>query len=118
MSEHFNKLSPVESELLALTSEELGESVQAIGKILRHGLQSVNPLVPDSPTNQEALERELGDVLAAIELLDHQCVVDMNKVNLAKRKKLLKVSRYLHHSLVPLHIGIGGVPAQNGDSHK
>lgn len=44
--QHFNGLTPAEAERLALLSEELGEAQQAIGKILRHGYDSSNPVDP------------------------------------------------------------------------
>lgn len=40
---NFNGLSPAETERLALLSEEMGEVQQAIGKILRHGYESIHP---------------------------------------------------------------------------
>lgn len=59
---HFNQLTPAQAEVLALLAEEAGELIQAIGKILRHGLESTHPANPGGPTNADALVRELGDV--------------------------------------------------------
>ena len=33
----FNELSPAEVERLAILAEEMGEAIQVIGKVLRHG---------------------------------------------------------------------------------
>lgn len=65
MSEHFNGLTPAEAERLAMLSEECGEVIQIIGKILRHGYDSYHP---DDPgvTNRDLLGKELID-LAAVE---------------------------------------------------
>jgi len=59
MKVHFNKLLPGEHERLSTTSEELGEAVQAIGKILRHGFES---FYEDGRTNREQLAIEMADV--------------------------------------------------------
>ena len=42
---NFNKLTAAQTERLAILSEELGEAQQAIGKIMRHGYDSCNPLL-------------------------------------------------------------------------
>jgi NTP pyrophosphatase (non-canonical NTP hydrolase) len=92
-----NQLSRIELELLALLSEELGEVQQIIGKILRHGLESRNPLIDGAETNRQLLEREIGDVGAAVELLMAQQVVDEYRVDGSVLNKLAKVHRWLHH---------------------
>lgn len=63
----FNNLSPAEAERLAMLSEEAGEVVQAISKILRHGYQNFHPKRPYVP-NRELLNNELAD-LSAVQLL-------------------------------------------------
>lgn len=51
--------------------EEAAESIVAACKILRFGRKSVNPLLPkeQQETNDDALSRELGDLLHAIDRL-------------------------------------------------
>lgn len=95
-AEHFNQLTPEQAELLALLSEECGEVVQIIGKTNRHGLASRHP--DGGPTNSEALQIELGDLLAAVDLLDRYKVIDKRAVEKARKAKLAKVNRYLHHA--------------------
>ena len=93
----FNDLTVAEAERLALLSEELGEAIQAIGKIQRHGFGSYDPTVPTPVANRTALEIELGDILCAIELL---CVAgDLNEQEIDRFAiaKAKKVWRYLHH---------------------
>lgn len=60
-------ITDAQLERLAILAEECGEVVKVVGKILRHGLGSINPLTGES--NRHLLEKELGDVLAAMELL-------------------------------------------------
>ena len=92
-----SRLKPEELEGLAILSEELGEAQQIVGKIIRHGLDSRNPLVADSPTNRQMLEAELGDVLAGIELLTEIGVVNRAAIDAARTSKLERIGRWLHH---------------------
>lgn len=55
-----------ETERLALLFEEMAEAIQVIGKIQRHGFSSTHP--EGGPSNRKLLEKELGDVLVAIDL--------------------------------------------------
>jgi len=97
----FNKLSDAQHERLAILSEELGEAQQAIGKILRHGYDSYDPTkaTEDSlaPDNRDNLEKELGDVAFAVDLLIENG--DVNKYFIADRVlvKGEKIKPYLHH---------------------
>lgn len=93
--EHFNKLTPTEAELLALLAEECGEVVQAIGKILRHGLDSWHP--DSGMNNRSTLEREMGDVRAAMILLCEAGLTAKDQVHRCADSKLERVGRYLHH---------------------
>lgn len=91
----YNELTPAEAERLALLLEELGEAQQAIGKILRHGYESGHP--DGGPTNRQALEFELGDVAAALQLMSDAGDIADEAVGQAEVRKLAKVSKYLHH---------------------
>ena len=91
-----NKLTPAQIELLSLLSEELGEAVQAIGKILRHGYESVNPHNPYAVKNREHLEKELGDVSAAIKLLCDSGDLNIDKIKERTSWKLHSVTQWLH----------------------
>ncbi len=95
MSDHFNGLTPREAELLALLAEECGEVVQAIGKILRHGLESRHP--NGGPTNRNSLGIEIGNVLAAVKLAEEASVVSRSQIILSEDRKLREVRQYLHH---------------------
>lgn len=93
----FNKLTNAQAERLALLSEELGEAQRAIGKILRHGYESRNPLDFHSVTNRAALEHELGDIDAALCLMFRARDVSDAAVGLAMDRKLDTVGKWLHH---------------------
>ena len=94
---HFNELTPGEAERLAFLLEELGEAQQAIGKILRHGYESKNPLVADSPDNRAQLTRELGDVKCAIELLYAAGDLSKQLVGVRASLKRKSVDQWMHH---------------------
>lgn len=71
-----------EFELLALLSEECGETVQAIGKIFRHGIDCGW----NGVTNRQSLEKEIADLMGVIQLvlafknfLDHDNIYDKIK---------------------------------------
>jgi len=99
--QHFNKLTPAETERLAILAEELGEAQQAVGKILRHGYESVDPTFQDdprvNPTNRLNLVRELGDVTAAMAMLGDAGDVDPADVCMRAIQKAGSIGRYLHH---------------------
>ena len=95
---HFNRLKPEEAEALAILSEECGELIQAIGKIMRHGLGSKHP--DSNIQNQDALVREIGDVLAAIRICRAQRLIEWDAIIAARDQKLNRVRQYLHHAKV------------------
>jgi len=94
--DHFNKLTPAEAERVALLLEECGEVVQICGKILRHGFDSCNPLT-DGPDNRQLLQRELGDIEAAKDLMNEAGDIADCTVKGFAVLKLKKVGTYLHH---------------------
>lgn len=99
--QHFNSLTASEAEALALLSEECGEVVQVIGKILRHGLYSFHPHSPGI-SNHALLIKELGDVLAAVQILG----LPYDEIDEARTAKLAKVGQFLHHATVPYDVGV------------
>lgn len=96
--EHFNNLSPEQAEALALLAEECAEVIQAITKIQRHGLWSEHP--ESGEPNQHTLKREIGDLMAALRICEVQRLIEWGSVVGARDKKLMKVTRYLHHAKV------------------
>jgi NTP pyrophosphatase (non-canonical NTP hydrolase) len=97
MDKPFNGLSPAEAERLYLLLEECGEVVQIVGKILRHGYESCHPDDKTGTTNRTLLEKELGDVAAAVTMMTDVSDVDWANVQLAAKSKLERVKKYLHH---------------------
>jgi NTP pyrophosphatase (non-canonical NTP hydrolase) len=102
---HFNQLTPSQLERLALLAEELGEAVQSVNKIIRHGYESYNPdkIVNQRGegypviTNRMELEKEIGDVNAAIGLLIEARDLTNEGIMAATKRKLFSVGKYLHH---------------------
>jgi NTP pyrophosphatase (non-canonical NTP hydrolase) len=101
MTETFsNKLTDAQLERLAILSEELGEAQQAIGKILRHGYESYNPIVNTGMTNRRELERELGDIDFAIDMLARAKDVSWAGIAMRRDSKIENIKRWLHHQEV------------------
>jgi hypothetical protein len=74
---------------LGLLVEEMGEALCHIGRALRFGLQTVGQ---DGRTEQEGLNRELGDVVAAIDYADRgKVVADWSKISFHRLPKRLKL---------------------------
>lgn len=92
----FNGLTPAQEERLHLLVEECGEVIQAACKVLRHGWESCHP--DGGPNNRALLERELGDLHAAEELM--VCRADLNSdlIARAREDKHEKVEQYLHYN--------------------
>ncbi len=93
----YNHLTLAQVERLAILSEELGEAVQAIGKVLRHGYGTRCPSAPLGPTSQDLLETELGDVLFAMSLLTDAKDLDCDAIDAAEKKKSQRSQLYFHH---------------------
>lgn len=97
MSEHFNELTPAEAERLALLAEEMGETIQVIGKILRHGYESFNPFFREGGTNRDLLAKEVADALVIIDMLIDAGDISESDLEDRKRVKRHKIVDYLHH---------------------
>ncbi len=95
MSEFSNELTSAETERLALLSEECGEVIQVVGKILRHGYESCHP--NGGPTNRELLEKEIGHVKAATAMMRRAGDISIAATVNHMDEKLRTVDRYLHH---------------------
>lgn len=89
-------LSHAQTERLALIMEELAESIHMAAKCLRHGYDSTHRDY-NYLRNQQLLEKELGDVQAAISLLIRAEDVSDKEIQRHMEEKLKKVRRYLHY---------------------
>lgn len=96
MTQPFNKLTPAKIERLALLSEEAGEVQQTIGKILRHGYEETHP-DNTRETNRQALEREIGDFTAIIQIMMNSKDLNLDNIKKARMAKIGRIVRYLHH---------------------
>lgn len=88
-------LQGAQIERLAWLMEELGETIQAIGKILRHGYESKDPDNPTHKGNKDDLEREMADVYAALTLLSNHG--DINLMNVMSYSMTKSRSKYFHY---------------------
>lgn len=97
-TEFFNQLSPAEAERLWLLVEEMGEALQAIGKIGRHGYDSAHPdNVVGGSNNRGDLQKELGHVIRIMQMLRADNDISWGAVLDASDKKLISMKPYLHH---------------------
>jgi NTP pyrophosphatase (non-canonical NTP hydrolase) len=92
-----NELSEAQVERLAILAEEMGEALQCVGKILRHGYESCNPVVNTGRTNRRELEKEIGNVYAAILMLTEAKDINLAGVLMDARDKKLSIQQWLHH---------------------
>jgi hypothetical protein len=94
-SENFNKLTPAETERLAMLAEEAAEIIQIVGKILRHGYDSYNPN-NEKITNRDLLNQEIVDLMAVSEaMVNNNDILDQysNDIYRAWQRKL----KWSHH---------------------
>ncbi len=96
VTQHFNALTEAQAERLAILVEECGEVVQAACKILRHGYDSTNN-GQMSETNRQQLQRELGDLLHAVERMARCGDVQRLAIEDRRKSKPAKIRPFLHH---------------------
>lgn len=98
MEEFSNNLTPSEIERLAILVEEAAEVQQIAMKIIRHGYGSHNPFDETKTPNRELLNKELGDLRYAIELMVECHDINPNSIEQHRQLKPLKIEKYLHHN--------------------
>lgn len=100
-TEFTNGLTDAEAERLAILAEELGEAMQAVGKILRHGYESYDPAREEEMgiegQNRRDLEKELGDLKHAIDRMISADDLDAVAMTRRAAEKAKKIAPYLHH---------------------
>jgi hypothetical protein len=95
-TKHFNALTEGQVERLAILAEECAEVTQAVMKILRHGLHSNNNgQLPE--TNRQALQREVGDLLHALDRCFTSGDLNPEPVEERRKSKPEGIAPYLHH---------------------
>jgi hypothetical protein len=97
----FNGLSHAQAERLACLAGTMGEAIQVIGKILRHGYDSRDPrIVPieSGPTNRERLQKELGDIRYWISIMSDFRDVNRDVIAEIILDKVGSKTKCLHHN--------------------
>lgn len=79
-------------QILDILQEECAEVIQNISKCRRFGLE--NEYLKGTGTQRDNLVKELGDVLAMIDLLKENNIVDDAELDLAKRNKFIKLRKW------------------------
>ena len=90
-----NNLTKEEIERLAILSEEAGEVIQIVGKILRHGYDSVNP--NNNRSNFFQLELELADLTFAINLLINNGDINAKRIDYHTGIRMNRKTNYFHY---------------------
>lgn len=99
------KITEHQEECLNILQEECAEVTQAASKIKRFGIHALNPLIPDSPTNLENLEMELGDVLAMIDMCKSAGIgLTDEGLQRAKEAKLERVKKWMATKVEENHV--------------
>ena len=78
-------------EALIILQEECAEVIQAASKIYRFGIDTEHK---SGHTQRANLEMEIGDMLALVDILVEQGVVDLNNINLANANKKEKLKKW------------------------
>jgi len=79
-------------ETLGILQEECAEVIQNVSKCRRFGLE--NKYLNGAGTQRENLEKEVGDVLAMIDILIDQGVLDSAALDVARANKKQKLKKW------------------------
>ena len=79
-------------EVMDILQEECAEVIQAVSKINRFGIDNSKPGTEYS--NRKHFEEELGDVLAMIDILTINNIVNWGNLHKAKRAKIEKLKKW------------------------
>jgi NTP pyrophosphatase (non-canonical NTP hydrolase) len=78
-------------EALVILQEECAEVIQAVSKCYRFGLDNQHK---SGATQRANLEMEIGDMLALVDILVDQGVIDLNNLQTAKLNKVEKLKKW------------------------
>jgi NTP pyrophosphatase (non-canonical NTP hydrolase) len=87
------KLTPSQTEIINILSEECAEVIQIISKIHRFGLHSCHPSEP-AVSNLDNLHQEVGDILAMIALCVDFGLLEEHNLEIASKKKMEKLKKW------------------------
>jgi NTP pyrophosphatase (non-canonical NTP hydrolase) len=76
------------TEALIILQEECAEVIQAASKVYRFGIDNAHK---SGVTQRANLEMEIGDMLALVDILIDQDVINVDNVNIAKANKIEKL---------------------------
>ena len=79
-----------EKQILLICQEECAEVTQAISKVFRFGYDSVY----NDRTNHQRLTEEVGDLLAMIDLMFENGIIDEAAANMAATQKKIKLKKW------------------------
>jgi NTP pyrophosphatase (non-canonical NTP hydrolase) len=85
-------MNPKTQEALIILSEECAEVVQEVCKIQRFGIDTISHHT--GLTHTETLEKEVADVLAMIDILIDQGVLNTDKLSAGKQAKFNKLKKW------------------------
>ena len=85
-------MDPKQKEALDILQEECAEVIQAVSKISRFGLDNLKP--GKLKTNREHLEEELGDLVAMIDILTRNGILDSANIEMAATAKIEKLKKW------------------------
>jgi len=81
-------------EIMTILQEECAEVITSISKCRRFGLHTLVPFTETKETNMSRLSKELGDVLAMIDLLVEQKLVTNQELEEYKQSKIEKLKKW------------------------
>jgi NTP pyrophosphatase (non-canonical NTP hydrolase) len=81
-------------EALDILQEECAEVIVEVSKIRRFGLDSVHYKSEMKHTHRTMLEMEIGDVLALVDILMDQGLVDQSRLDQYKQNKKEKLKQW------------------------
>lgn len=84
-------------ELYVVLSEECGEVVQSVSKILRFGETTFNPKDRKKTPNVKLLEAELGDILGVFKLLIEENHLNGENIMKCAEAKIKKLETYMRN---------------------
>lgn len=79
-------------EALIILQEECAEVVQEVSKIFRFGIDTLNHKT--GLKHSTMLEMEVGDMLALVDILVEQGVLDQDGLDIAKENKINKLKQW------------------------
>jgi NTP pyrophosphatase (non-canonical NTP hydrolase) len=81
-------------EALGILQEECAEVIVEVSKIRRFGLNTAHYKSDMQHTHRTMLEVEIGDVLAMVDILIDQGVINTDALEIAKQSKKLKLMQW------------------------